>query len=975
MHARISAFLVVFALALASLAVAQETTTGTISGRILDAQGLAVPGATVTVTGPQGARTDVTDTDGRFNLPFLTPGVYNVRAELQGFRVTEQQNIAVSLGQRLDLNLRMEVGALTETVQVTGTSPVIDTASTTVGAVLSSELLNRVPVGRKMTDALYLAPGVSSGGEVGKANPSIGGGSGLENQYIVDGINITNTGYGAIGSYSIVFGSLGSGVTFDFVKEIQVKTGGYEAEFGQSSGGVVNVITKSGANSFAGSLFSYFRPEALEGNYETLNLVNGTQIAAQKTASRVNDVGFEVGGPIMRDRIFFFGAVNPQWERDVYKSLPIFPLVSLGEINRDRRTMTYSGKVTLQASSSHRFDASFFGDPAKGDEGPQRTAAFRRADTKGFSAIEYGGHNQIVKYDGILSNNFLLEGAYARAQNKILEIPSVDEWMVTDRTVTPNIASGGLGFFEANDGTNQQYALKATGIFGDHQLRGGIGIEKIDYLQGSNRTGPPITTHDGKTTKTGAQIQILAAPEVPGGKIWRVIRSNFDDFRETKQDYFNFFVQDTFRAGNRLTIRPGIRYEQQKLVGNIKEFTWDGNWAPRIGVTYDPTGAGRAKIFGNWGRFFAKIPNDLAARALSADAGVTRGDYFDAALTRPIPTGTLAAATATHYTTAGLAAADFDPDSKSTYLDEILFGAEFDMRGVNLGARYIHRNFGRVLEDVGTAPMMSYFLPQFASQLGSVEYFITNPGPNTPVILAPPGFNVSFEKPIHDYDALEFSADKRFADRWGLQASYRWSRLFGTFEGFFRNDNGQSDPAISSLYDFPTNDPSYVALGRAEGFKGDIRFLGDLGAGPLPNDRPHQFKTYGNYSMDNGLNFGIGLNIGSGQPLTALAANPDYVSAGEIPETPRGEGFQTQDGFKTRTPMESALDFHADYALQFGGQRLTLLADIFNLTDMQKAVNYDHYTQSSFPVSNPDFGKIWRYQTPRQIRLGLRFAF
>ena len=107
MHARISAFLVAFALTLTGLAAAQETTTGTISGRIVDSQSLAGPGATVTVTGPQGARTAVTDGDGRFNVPFLTPGVYNVRAELQGFRVTEQQNITVSLGQRLDLNLSM----------------------------------------------------------------------------------------------------------------------------------------------------------------------------------------------------------------------------------------------------------------------------------------------------------------------------------------------------------------------------------------------------------------------------------------------------------------------------------------------------------------------------------------------------------------------------------------------------------------------------------------------------------------------------------------------------------------------------------------------------------------------------------------------------------------------------------------------------------------------------------------------------
>src|SRR5688572_27254905 len=304
MHARISAFLVAFALTLTGLAAAQETTTGTISGRIVDSQSLAVPGATVTVTGPQGARTAVTDGDGRFNVPFLTPGVYNVRAELQGFRVTEQQNITVSLGQRLDLNLSMEVGALTETVSVTGSAPVVDTNTTTVGAVISSDLLQRVPVGRKLTDALYLAPGVSSGGEVGNANPAIGGGSGLENQYVVDGINITNTGYGAIGSYSIVFGSLGSGVTFDFVKEIQVKTAGYEAEFGQASGGVVNVITKSGANNLAGSLFGYFRPSGAEGDWAAIDLPNLMQIAAQQTASNVNDIGFEVGGPIVRDKLF-----------------------------------------------------------------------------------------------------------------------------------------------------------------------------------------------------------------------------------------------------------------------------------------------------------------------------------------------------------------------------------------------------------------------------------------------------------------------------------------------------------------------------------------------------------------------------------------------------------------------------------------------------------------------------------------------
>ncbi len=975
MYARLSAVLLACLLAVAQLANAQETTTGSLSGRLVDGQGLAVPGATVTAAGTQGTRTSVTDADGRYNLPFLTPGVYTIRGELTGFKAVERQNVTVSLGQRLDLNFTMEVGGLTETVQVVGTSPVIDTSSTTVGAVITSELLTRVPVGRRMTDALYLAPGVSSGGEVGRANPSIGGGSGLENQYVVDGINITNTGYGAIGSYSIIFGSLGSGVTFDFVKEIQVKTGGYEAEFGQSTGGVVNVITKSGANNVAGSIFGYFRPSGLEGEWASIDLPNLTQIAAQQTASSVNDIGFEVGGPIIRDRLFFFGAYNPQWQTDTFMGLPASPLRALiGETPRDRKINTYSGKLSSQLGSGHRIDASFFGDPSVGEMGPQRTASFRRSDTKGFSAIDYGGHNQNVKYNGIMGANWLLEGSFARAQNEIIETPSVNEWQITDRTTVPNLVTGGLGFFEANDGTNKQWAAKTTHIFGGHQIRGGWAYESVNYLQSSNRTGPTLVVHNGQRTETGAQVQVLTASDVPAGKIWRIIRANYQAFRETEQQYSNFFAQDTWRVNNRLTIRPGVRYEQQTLVGNLEEFTWKNNWSPRIGVTYDPTGSGRNKIFASWGHFYARIPNDLAARALSADAGVTRGDYYDAALTQPIPQGVLAGGVTQHFTQAGLAAADFDPDSKSTYHNEVLIGFEREaFPGLNLGIRYTHRNFGRVLEDVGTAPMVSYLT---GPGLESVEYFITNPSPDTPVTDKPAGFpNIFFEKPVHDYDAVEITADKRFADRWGLQANYRWSRLYGNFEGFFRNDNGQSDPAITSLFDFPTDDPSYVALGRALDFRGDIRFLGDAGSGPLPNDRPHQVKIYGNYTFDMGLNLGLGMFVSSGQPLTALAANPDYTSPGEIPEGPRGSGIQTTDGFKERTPIESSVDFHADYSIRFGGQRVQLIADVFNLFNRQGVVNYDNWTEASFPVDNPDYGRPWRYQTPRQIRLGLRFAF
>jgi hypothetical protein len=969
--------LTVFAIVLllgAATAFAQGT-TGTISGRVTDSQGLAMPGATITAQGAQGTRSAVSDSEGRYSIPFIVPGDYTVRAELAGFKSVERRNVTVRLSQTVELPLTMEVGAISEVVEVAATSPIVDMNSTTTGANLDSELLTRVPVGRKMTDALYLAPGVSSSGRTGTANPSVSGGSGLENQYIVDGVNITNSGYGAIGSYSIVFGSLGNGVTFDFIKEIEVKTAGYEAEFGQSTGGVINVITKSGTNNLRGSVFSYFQPDALESSYDQVQSENGT---INTTAQSQHDVGFEVGGAVIQDKLFFFGALNPQWETRTVVAPQGFPLESLGDVDRKRNIVTYSAKGSYQVNSSHKIDASFFGDPATGDNGPQRMTSLLRTNTAAFSEIKYGGHNQVVRYDGVMTPTWLIEASFARAYNNIEETPSVDDWNVLDSTVTPQVRTGGIGFYEVgNKGTNMQYAAKATNIFGDHQIRYGMTYEDIKYDNIIDRTGPTINLPGLGSTVTGAEVTIL--PDPVFGRIYRVNRANLSNVRETEQEYLNFFIQDTWKVGSRLTIKPGLRYEQQKLVGNLAEFQWDGNWAPRLGVTYDPIGNGRSKIYGAWGRFFAKIPNDLAARALSADAGVTRADFFDAGLTQIVPNGTLAAGQTTHLVTAGLHPADFDDTSRSTYQDEFLVGGEYEiMPSLNVGVRYIYRDMPRVLEDIGSAAMVLY--SQGAPGLESVEYFITNPREGYPATINNVG---AFEDPIHHYKALEFTADKRFSNNWALQSSYRWSKLDGTFEGFFRNDNGQSDPAITSLYDFPTNDPSYTEIGVPQfGYRGDIRFLGALGEGPLPNDRTHQFKSYGSYALDNGLNLGAGLTFSSGRPLTAFAANPIYESDGEIPEGPRGSGIDTvDDGFRTRTPFEYDVNFHADYSFAMGGdRRLTLLADIFNLFNTQEARDYNQNTETSPTVPDPDYGvpsvdNQSRLARPFYLRLGLRFQF
>ena len=320
-----------------------------------------------------------------------------------------------------------------------------------------------------------------------------------------------------------------------------------------------------------------------------------------------------------------------------------------------------------------------------------------------------------------------------------------------------NARTGGVGFFEGgNHSLNNQFAAKMTNIIGGHQIKYGAEYGTVEYDNITQYSGPTYTASNGQQTQTGASISIL--PDVNFGKIYEVTRANFNTARTTRQSYVDFFVQDTWKVGDRLTINPGLRYEQEKLSGSIiQDFSLKNNWAPRIGATYDPFGDSKSKVYGNFGIYYSRVPNDLAARALSADNAISRDDFFDPGLTRPIPNGVATVnpnggTTTNHFALSGVGADEIDSSAKLSYVREFVAGFDREVvPNTTVGIRYVHGSIPRVLEDVANCPVAAYFLDQTSDACGSVAYILTNPSSATPVNPAAAFLGASFDNPVHRY--------------------------------------------------------------------------------------------------------------------------------------------------------------------------------------------------------------------------------
>ncbi|MDQ3365866.1 MAG: TonB-dependent receptor [Myxococcota bacterium] len=283
---------------------AQSSTTGALQGAVSDSKtGEKLAGVTITVTSAslQGAQTAITDEKGAFKISPLPPGDYLVTFYYLDMTV-ERSGITVGVNKVTPVFQKLDQGgAGGEVVKITDSAPTIDPTSTAQGITIDKNYLKNIPTpGRTFESALGAAAG-SQGDGLGV---SFSGSSSLENQYYVDGVNTTG----------LTFGTVGSPVINDFIEEIEVITGGYNAEFGRATGGVVNVVTKSGSNEFKGSIFGYYQPGQLTASSESTP-TNATSIDATADNGYVVDFGFEIGGPIIKDKLWFFVGFVPQFRR------------------------------------------------------------------------------------------------------------------------------------------------------------------------------------------------------------------------------------------------------------------------------------------------------------------------------------------------------------------------------------------------------------------------------------------------------------------------------------------------------------------------------------------------------------------------------------------------------------------------------------------------------------------------------------
>jgi outer membrane receptor protein involved in Fe transport len=592
-----------------------QSTTGTIRGHVKDSQGLALPGVTVSVTSPnlQGVRTAVTAENGDYVLTLLPSGTYTVTFELSGF---QRASHTVNLAPTQDLPLEVELGpaAISEEVNVIGQRADVLTQTAQVATNFRQDLIANLPTNRDINAYLLLAPAVHATGP--NSGYSIAGSTSFESLFMVNGVTVNENLRGQANDLYIE----------DAIQETTVATAGISAEYGRFSGGVVNVVTKSGGNLFSGS----FRESLFNDKWRTLTPFEETAIGNDpshrelRVDKTVPSHEYTLGGPVLRDKLWFFTAGRLQTQSEgrtlVATNIPY---------TFKRPTQRYEGKGTLSLTANHRFQGTYSKVVDEQENNTFNTSA--SIDVNSLYTRKTPQDLSVVNYSGVLSSNFFVEALFSQ-RHFTFEGDGATSTDLIDGTLMIDNSQGYrfwsptfCGICDPTKRDNMDLYAKATYFIspasgGSHNVTFGADMFNDMTFSNNHQSGSDYRIYNSGTVVRGTGESATIYPVALGDGStfiqWNPIPLNSEgsNFRT-----ISAFVNDSWRVNGRLTANVGLRFDKNH--GRDQQGTLvarDSAFSPRIGVVLDPLGDQRWSVTASFAQYVAALNNAVADSASGA---------------------------------------------------------------------------------------------------------------------------------------------------------------------------------------------------------------------------------------------------------------------------------------------------------------------------------------------------------------------